>query len=85
MATRDEIARQALALPPDDRAFLADILEQSLADDSFTTAEVAAAWTEEIDRRLAAYDRGEIEAVDAKTAMAEMRRKLAERRTGRVE
>jgi putative addiction module component (TIGR02574 family) len=81
MSTRDDIARQALSLPPDDRAFLADVLEQSLAQE-FTTPEIALAWTKEIDRRLDAYDRGEIQAVDAQTAMDEMRRKLAEHRAG---
>jgi putative addiction module component (TIGR02574 family) len=81
MSTRDDIARQALSLPPDDRAFLADVLEQSLAQE-FTTPEIALAWTKEIDRRLDAYDRGEIQAVDAQTAIDEMRRKLAEHRAG---
>jgi putative addiction module component (TIGR02574 family) len=81
MSMRDEIARQALALPPNDRAFLADILEQSLAQE-FTAPEAALAWTKEIDRRLDAYDRGEIQAVDAQTAMVEMRRALAEHRAG---
>ncbi len=81
MSTRDEIARQALSLPPDDRAFFADVLEQSLAQE-FTTPEIALAWTKEIDRRLDAYDRGEVEAADAQTAIDEMRRKLAEHRAG---
>jgi putative addiction module component (TIGR02574 family) len=81
MSMRDDIARQALALPPNDRAFLADILEQSLAQE-FTAPEAALAWTKEIDRRLDAYDRGEIQAVDAQTAMDEMRRALAEHRAG---
>ncbi len=84
MSTRDEIVQQALSLPPDDRAFLADILEQSLTDEEFTTTEIALAWTKEIDRRLDAYDRGEIQAVEAQTAMDEMRRGLAERRAGKA-
>jgi putative addiction module component (TIGR02574 family) len=84
MSTRDEIAQQALSLPPDDRAFLADILEQSLTDAEFTTTEIALAWTKEIDRRLDAYDRGEIDAVDARSAIDEMRRALAERRAGKA-
>ena len=84
MSTRDEIVQQALSLPPDDRAFLADILEQSLTDEEFTTTEIALAWTKEIDRRLDAYDRGEIEAVEVQTAMDEMRRGLAERRAGKA-
>ena len=82
MSRRDEIAEQALTLPPVDRAFLADLLEQSLPDEEFATDEIAAAWTNEIDRRLDAFDRGETKAVDAKTAIEEMRRGLAERRAG---
>jgi hypothetical protein len=84
MSSRDEIAQQALSLPPDDRAFLADILEQSLTDEGFTTAEIAQAWTKEIERRLEASDRGGVEALDASAAMEEMRRGLAERRTGKT-
>ena len=39
------------------------------------------AWTKEIDRRLEAYERGEVDAVDARVAIEEMRRELVERRS----
>jgi hypothetical protein len=42
------------------------------------------AWTREIDRRLEAYERGEMDAVDARVAIEEMRRELAERRSRNV-
>lgn len=81
MATRDELAEQVLALSQHDRAFLADLLDQSLADENeLPPAELAAAWTVEIDRRIASHEAGKSEAVDAETAMKEMREKLAEHR-----
>jgi putative addiction module component (TIGR02574 family) len=79
---REQIAQQALALPPGDRAFLAELLEQSLTTDGFATPELAAGWAAEVRRRIDAYDRGETQAVDAATAMQEMRQGLADRRAG---
>jgi putative addiction module component (TIGR02574 family) len=71
-----------LALPPEERAFLAELLEQSLTADGFATPELAAEWAAEVTRRIDAYDRGETHAVDAVTAMQEMRQGLADRRAG---
>lgn len=85
MSTRDEIAEQALALPPDDRAFLADMLEQSLCENDATNEEFAAFWTAEIDRRLASYRKDPSRAMDAETALAEMSRRLEARRSGKSE
>jgi len=76
MTTRDEIAQQALALSADDRAFLADMLEQSLCDNDCTQQEFAAYWTGELDRRMAEHERDPSQAVDAETALAEMRQHL---------
>lgn len=76
MPTRDEIAQQALALSSDDRAFLADMLEQSLCGDEATSEEFATLWTAEIDRRLASYRKDPSRAVDAETALAEMSRRV---------
>ena len=77
MNQRDQIVEQALTLAPEDRAYVADALEQSLAREPFASAEVEEAWAEEIERRLAAYDRGEIEAAEG-TNLAEIRRRLAQ-------
>lgn len=85
MTTRDEIAAQALALPADDRAFLADMLEQSLCENDVTIEEFAAFWTDEIDRRLASFRKDPTRAVDAETALAEMSRRLQARRSGKSE
>ena len=77
MPTRDDILRDALSLPPEDRAYVANVIEQSLAKHGFATPEVAAAWMAEIERRLAALDRGEVHAVPAGVALNNIRRRLA--------
>lgn len=73
MANRDEIVQQALALPPDDRAYVVDVLEQSLIEGDFASPEIAAAWMEEIERRASAYERGEMPAEDWRTVMGRLR------------
>ena len=73
MTLRDQIAQQALALPSEDRQFLADLLEQSLPS---PTPQLVAAWRADIDRRVGAYLRGDSQAVDRRTAMEEMRRRI---------
>lgn len=84
MLLRDEIAQQALALPPEDRAYVADLLEGSLPDNGIPDAEIAAAWTREIERRVQAYDRRETTAVDFDAAMQEVRQALESRRAARA-
>ena len=83
MTNRDQIVEQALSLPPEDRAFVADALEQSLASGGFASPEIAEAWVEEIERRLAAYDRGEVRAIEG-TGLAHIRKQLADRRAERT-
>lgn len=60
-----ELAKRGLALSPDERTRLAEILLSSLEEEPMS--EVEAAWEAEIRRRLAAYDRGEVQAIDAET------------------
>jgi putative addiction module component (TIGR02574 family) len=84
MTVREQVLQEALSLPPEDRAFLADHLEKSLHHGQFASAEVAAAWTAEIDRRIAAYERGEVQASDADASIARMRRYLADHRARKV-
>lgn len=72
MLTVDEIVSCVLTLPIDERRRLADLLEISLADDG-----LSAAWSEEIDRRLAAHDRGETTSVDAYDMLERVRAKLS--------
>lgn len=80
MSPVEQLAQQVLALEPGDRAYLADVLEQSLATGSFATAELAEAWTAEIDRRLEAYKRGEARPSDADLALERIRQRLDQHR-----
>jgi putative addiction module component (TIGR02574 family) len=84
MTTREQIAQQALALPPEDRTFLADVLEQSLISGAFGAPGLAAEWSVEIDRRIAAYDRGESHGADAQIALERIRARLEEHRSSKV-
>ncbi|HVC92426.1 MAG TPA: addiction module protein [Pirellulales bacterium] len=81
MTLRDQIAEQALTLPPADRAFLAELLEESLSSNGFATPELAAQWVAEVKRRVELYDRGETRAYDIRTVMQSMRNELEERRS----
>ena len=81
MTVREQVPEEALALPPEDRAFVVDQLERSLSTTGFASAEIVATWSEEIDRRVVAYERGELQAEDAEVVMRRMRQYLAERRT----
>jgi putative addiction module component (TIGR02574 family) len=67
-----ELAERGRALSPEERARLVDLLLATL-DDSATTA-VAEAWDREIERRIAAYEAGEVEAYDLEEVLAEARR-----------
>ena len=51
------LEQQALTLPSDDRARLAEVLLESLHDSPLV--ELQAEWMREIERHVAAYDRGE--------------------------
>ena len=73
MAIRDEIAQQALNLPLEDRAYIADVIEQSLSAAGFASSEIAAAWSAEIERRAQAYERGEMPAQDWRAVIARLR------------
>ncbi|MEX0675511.1 MAG: addiction module protein [Pirellulales bacterium] len=84
MSLRDQIVEQALALEAEDRAFIADKLEESLAPEGFATPEIAAAWAAEIERRVAAYDRGDLEALPGDTAIDRIRERLEQYRAGKV-
>ncbi|GAB1390664.1 MAG: hypothetical protein AMXMBFR78_16460 [Rubrivivax sp.] len=63
-----ELAQRTLSLPADERARLAELLLSSLEAEPMSSVE--AAWDEEIRRRLAAYDRGEVQAIDAEQVFA---------------
>jgi hypothetical protein len=77
MSERDVIVQQALALPVEDRAFVADAIERSLVDKDFATPEIASAWMVEIERRALAYERGETTAEDWRTVVSRIRTRLS--------
>ena len=68
-----ELMAVALKLPASERAVLVDELLHSLDK---TDPAIDALWAKEAEDRLAAYDRGEVEAVDADAVLAEMRERL---------
>jgi putative addiction module component (TIGR02574 family) len=84
MTMREQVLQDALALPPEDRAFVVERLDQSLPHGEFASPEIAAAWSAEIDRRIAAYERGETQASDTDASIARMRRFLADHRVRKV-
>ncbi len=68
----EELEQQARTLSPEERARLADLLLESLRDAPL--AEIETAWDLEIEKRVAAYDRGELETFSAENVFAEARR-----------
>ena len=70
-ASLKQIEEQARALSAEERAKLAESMLESL---HAPVSEVEAAWAEEIERRVAAFDRGEIPSHLAEDVFAEARR-----------
>jgi len=69
-----EIAREAENLPEVDKARLAGLLLEQIGEQK--DAGVEQAWVEEAQKRLAAFNRGEMAAVDGPTAMAGLRKRF---------
>ena len=67
-----ELAERGKELAPEDRSRLVDLLLASLHE--APVAEVEAAWDEEVEHRLAAYDRGEMQTIDGEEVLAKARR-----------
>jgi len=78
--TRDDVLAQALALPSVDQAYLADMLEQRMATGHFSSPEIGEVWSNEINRRIAAYDRGETSTVDFDKSLEHLKQAIAEHR-----
>jgi putative addiction module component (TIGR02574 family) len=76
MSTRaDTILGTALALPPDERAWLAAELIASLEEGE--DADIEAAWAQEIEKRIAEVESGEAEITDWEEARARIKATLA--------
>lgn len=69
-----DLAERARSLEPEDRVRLVELLLDSLHDEPVD--EVETAWEEEIRRRVAAFERGEVETYSAEDVFAEARRIL---------
>ncbi|MFL5381640.1 MAG: addiction module protein [Longimicrobiaceae bacterium] len=67
----EKIEEELLALPREAREHLAKVLESSLGD-----GEVEMVWDEEADRRYRAFLAGELTAVPAREALAQLRAQL---------
>ncbi|QVL51664.1 MAG: addiction module protein [Cyanobium sp. M30B3] len=67
------IEEQALALSAEDRASLAESMLESLRT---SITEIEAAWSEEVEERVNAFDRGEIPSCSAEEVFAEAHRTL---------
>ena len=67
------LRKEALQLPEKDRALLADTLLASLSP---TPTELEAAWASEADERLQAFQAGELDAVEGRSALTALRAKF---------
>jgi putative addiction module component (TIGR02574 family) len=67
------LSAQARALPPEDRARLAEELLASLDPQD---TEVEAAWDEELRRRIDEVERGAVQLIPAEQAFAQVRRAI---------
>ena len=63
-----QIEEQALSLSPEERAKLAEFMLESLNE---PLADIEAAWSHEIELRVAAYDRGDLSSYAAEDVFAE--------------
>jgi hypothetical protein len=73
MTHREQVLQQALSLPPEDRAYVAAALEESLSATEPSSAELLT----ELQRRSSAYRAGATSATPATDVLAEQRRRQA--------
>ena len=69
--TKEQIYAEAIALDVREREALAE--ELLLTVDDGTREEVDAPWAEEIERRIAEYERGEVKAIPGDQVLRELR------------
>jgi putative addiction module component (TIGR02574 family) len=67
-----ELADQARGLPAEERSRLVDLLLESLHETPF--ADIQSAWATEIERRIVALAKGEVDTFAAEDVFAEARR-----------
>jgi len=74
ISNQEEIIEQAMTLPPDARALLADKLLHSL--DSPTREEIDQLWAEEAERRVQQIKDGEVELIPGEEVFKEIRKTI---------
>jgi hypothetical protein len=79
---RDQLVEQALRLDFEDRAYIIDSLERSLPAPCFGPPKTAEEWTQEIDRRIEARERGEVEVFTAEETLQYARAAIEKVRQG---
>ncbi len=67
-----ELVRKGRLLPPDEHELVVDGLLASLNKDAASA--LRPAWEAEIEKRLAEYDRGDVQAIDAEDVFAKARK-----------
>ena len=72
MTHLEEIKAAVLRLPPEDQAEIADAILTNIADPGPLSDE----WKAELDRREAAYERGEVELIDNDEVFARLRNRF---------
>lgn len=70
-----KVLEEALQLPREERQRVATALQDSLHADE--RDDLSPAWKDEIVRRVAAFDRGELESVEGEEVFARIRAKYA--------
>ena len=70
-----ELVQKGRLLPPEERERLVEGLLESLNEPA--SAALDPAWEAEIEKRLAEYDRGDVQAIDAEVVFAKARKLLA--------
>jgi putative addiction module component (TIGR02574 family) len=81
--TYDEIHQLAQELPTDQKLMLANALWESVGEaETGNEAEVAAAWDDEIKRRLDEIDSEAVEMIPLEEVLADMDAQLARKRRG---
>jgi hypothetical protein len=59
------------------------MLEREIAETQSISSEFGESWSMEIDRRVAAYGRGELASLDFDQSLHQLRQAISERRNGR--
>jgi Putative addiction module component len=77
MTHREQVLQEALSLPPEDRAYVAAALEESLSPADPSQAASGAELLAELKRRSSAYRAGAASAKPAADVLAEQRRRQA--------